>query len=247
LILGRFLLYLATVKYLIVVLVALIVLWLFAGGLVLEVSNKIAYGASQVFLWPKWWFLGLLQPALSHQQQARLKLELEDLKAEIFKLRQLVDYRGDPKLLIAKIHSRRPFNDKDLLSINVGRAAGVKEKMAVTVASNLFLGIVEQVFDNYSLVKTIFTSGWQIPVRFGKRGLEALLVGGPDLRVTLIVRDQPVATGETIFLASKEFPYGLKVGEVEEIKEDPASGVFKEATVRIPYNFNDLTEVWLHK
>ena len=114
-------------------------------------------------------------------------------------------------------------------------------------SSNILLGQVEEVFDNYSLIQTVFSNDWQLPVRIGEEGVEALLNGGANLRVTMITKDKKVSEGQVIFAASKDFPYGMKIGELQNVERGVSTGIFSEATVEVPYNINDVIEVWLHK
>ena len=48
--------------------------------------------------------------------------------------------------------------------------------------------------------------------------------------------------GDTVYSASKSFPYGLTVGKVAMVKNS-ANTLFKEAPLTAPYTLNELTEV----
>lgn len=223
----------------IVLIIIILSFWLFAGGFITEIKNRATYALSQSLLWPK---------RLLEGEEKALKLENENLKAEIFALKQKYNIQNDNSdLLPAKVHSSYPFNEKNILSINKGSKDGVKMAMPVVVASNILLGKVEDVFDNYSLVKTIFSSDWQLPVRIGEDGIEALLNGGSNPKVNMIIKDKKVTNGQIVFAASKDFPYGIKIGELQNVKQGVATGIFSEADVKVPYSINDITEVWLYK
>ena len=115
--------------------------------------------------------------------------------------------------------------------------------MPITVSDQILVGQVSQVFKNYSLVKTVFSSDWEIPVRIGEKKVPALLIGGPELKLTMIVNDKPIVDGQAVFAAKTDLPYGLKIGEVINVTNDSATGVFKEAGVKLDYDFNDLTDL----
>lgn len=145
-----------------------------------------------------------------------------------------------------KIYSAYPFNNRGEVAINAGREQGVKEKMAVTVDGQVLFGQVTQVFEHYSIVRTFFDKGWQVPVRVGFQETDALLEGGPTPKLTMVAKNKEFNDGETVYSASRDFPYGLPIGRVKKIKDTPTA-VFKEAELDAPYNFNDLRELelWL--
>ncbi len=172
----------------------------------------------------------------------QLRLENEKLRAEVW---ELTNNTPVPvrEVLRGRIHSSYPFNNKNILSVDIGEAQGVKPEMPATIDGHTIIGQVSEVFKNYSLVKTIFSPDWDLPVRLGRRRVPALLQGGPSPKLKMISQDKKVEEGEVIFAASQDLPYGLKVGEVTAIESDEATGVFKGASVKLGYEINDLTEL----
>jgi len=180
----------------------------------------------------------------SFDENLRLKQENENLKAQIQKL-EIGNWKLEiprDNYLTAKVFSTYPFNIKNQITINIGEKQGVKKMMAVTVGDNLLLGQVVEVFENYSIVQTIFDPHWQLPVRIGKEEINGLFQAGNEPKVVLIEKEKAIQIGDVVYSASQEFPYGLKIGEISEIKETTA-GVFKEAILKIPFNVNELREV----
>jgi len=177
----------------------------------------------------------------------RLKQQNENLKAQIQELQALkmnapTSINHSLSVITAKIFSTYPFNIKNKITINAGEKQGVKELMTATVGENILLGQVVEVFESFSVIKTIFDPAWQSPVGIGEKEIDGLFQGGNELRVTLISREMPVKTGDIVYSSSREFSYGLKIGEVIEVRET-AAGVFKEAILRAPFNVNELREV----
>jgi len=213
-----------------VIILVIIVIWIFFGGWIIEIKNQAAFALNELFSWPK----------------EELLLENEALKAELSQLRQETGI-APPNFLKAKIYAHYPFNDKSLFSINIGANDGVKAGMVATSKGSLLMGRVEQVFANYSLVKTIFTPDWQIPIRIGNSGVEGLFNGATNPRITMIAKDREIEQGDVVYVANKNFPYGLKIGEVGEIERGTASDVFQEVAVILPHKSSDLTELWLIK
>ncbi len=173
-----------------------------------------------------------------------LKLENQALKVQILELNnKIVPLKSD--VVIGQVFSSYPFNNKNLLSINVGANQGIKELMPVTLGGYTLVGQVSKVFKNYSLVRTIFSPDWQIPVRIGEKKIPALLAGGPSLRLTMIVNDKPIFENQPIFAASQDLPYGLSIGMVTDIQNNSDTGVFQEANVNLDYDFDNLTELFV--
>ncbi|MBN2197975.1 rod shape-determining protein MreC [Candidatus Wolfebacteria bacterium] len=148
--------------------------------------------------------------------------------------------------LSAKIFSTYPFNIKNQITVNIGKNQGVAKGMVATVENNLLLGQVVEVFNEYSIIQTIFDPNLQLPVRIGKEGVDGLFQAGNEPKVTLIEKQMPIEIGDIVYSSSKEFPYGLKLGEVSEIRET-AAGVFKDAILRFPFNVNKLREIKIIK
>ena len=173
-----------------------------------------------------------------------MRLENMALRAQVLELtNNITPFKSDT--LPVKVLSSYPFNNKNLISINAGAGQGLKEGMPVTVGGQILVGQVSQVFKNYSLARTIFSPDWEIPVRIGEKKIPALLIGGPELKLTMIVNDKPIFGGQAIFVSKQDLPYGLKIGEVINAQSDSATGVFKEAGVKLDYDLNDLTDLSL--
>ena len=79
------------------------------------------------------------------------------------------------------------------------------------------------------------------PARIGTKEIDALFKGGVEPKVELIARGAVVSSGETISTSSSDFPYALKLGEIESIEGD--TGPFKSGLVKPSYTIGDLREV----
>ena len=183
-----------------------------------------------------------------YQENILLKLQNENLKAQVQRIKEGGDGPASTTArgaqIEAKIFSTYPFNMKDTVTINRGSADGVEPMMIATVSDSVLLGQVVSVEERSSVVRTIFDSHWQLPVRIGSDAINGLFEGGSDPKITLV--EKPVKVGDGVFSAAKEFPLGIKIGEVKEVKED-ASGIFKEATIRTPYAVGDVQVIYLQK
>ncbi len=152
---------------------------------------------------------------------------------------------GTRHFVLTRLYSTYPFNYRNLIAINLGsRSSSIKLGDPVTVDGQTLIGQVIEVNPNYSLVKTIFDSEWSLPVRIGDKAVDGLLIGRQEPMITTIDKNQPVAVGDRVFSAGREFPYGMKIGVIKEIY-DSSTIAFIQAKVGLDYNFNQLRELWV--
>lgn len=184
----------------------------------------------------------------SFDEILRLRQENQNLQAQIQKYQvSSVNYQPvNENYLAAKVFSTYPFNIKNEIIINVGENQGIKEAMSVILGENILVGQIIKVFENSSIVRTTFDPNWQLPIRISEKEIDGLFRGGSEPKVVLIEKNKPLQVNDAVYSASQEFPYGLLIGEVVEIKESTA-GVFKEAILKMPFNINELREVQIIK
>ena len=199
------------------------------------------------FYWPMWpsWFLFRFLKNESYKKNIDLRLENESLKAQLLELQLNLNKRplddDGHKYLNVKVYSTYPFNDKNIFTIAAGAKDGIEKGMTVLAAKNIIFGKIIKVFNHYSEVETILSPNWQSTVRVGEENFDGLLIGGPLPKVTMIVDSKNVISGQKIYNTYKDFPYGFKIGEVKMVENN--NGVFKEVTVSLPYDLNQLLEV----
>lgn len=143
----------------------------------------------------------------------------------------------------AKIHLTYPFNNRNLFTINLGTENGIEKSMAAAAGPGALFGKVIEVFPNFSLVRTIFDSDFKTMVRIGSNEVGGLLEGGNAPIITMIDKDSKIKTGDIIYSAGADFPYGMKIGKVSGILDATKEYFFKKAAVAIEYNPNDLTTI----
>lgn len=217
--------------------------FLFLSQSLISPKSYLVRGFADLVSRPLGFLASILEDSGDAQEFEKILRENEALKAQILFLSTspyLEDQDGH-SYLRAKVYSTYPFNNRGLITINAGLNHGLKGLLPVTVDGYIFLGQLTEVAPNSSIVRTIFDSGWELPVKAGNLGVDALLVGGREPRLTLIVKEKELARGEDVYVAGKDFPYGLKIGTVKEIFDNPGS-TFKEATLNIPYEIGELTE-----
>ncbi len=206
-------------------------------------KNYLSYRLT-VALKPALAFVGGVFGETPSPEFKELILENQKLKAQILALSKssYALEENEREFRVAKIYSSYPFNNRGLVAINAGIKDGVSSGMTATVGGYILLGQVTEVFESYSLVRTIFDAGWELPVKIGSNNTEALLAGGREPELTLILKEKTVKSGEPVYSAGRDFPYGLTLGEVGEIRED-VGAAFREASLKLPYDVSTLQEV----
>lgn len=175
------------------------------------------------------------------QEFNRLYLENQSLKAQL-ESGLAVEIPAE-NFKVAKVYSSYPFNNRHEISIAAGKRDGLKELSPVVIDDAILIGQISRVYENYSLVRTIFDSDWRLSVKIGKSGIDALLVGGPEPRLTMIDKNKPVKEEEVVYSASSGFPYGVLIGRVKRVISSPTA-VFQEAELSLSYGLdNKITEV----
>jgi rod shape-determining protein MreC len=173
--------------------------------------------------------------------------ENESLKAEVAKLHTAQsDLPGQSAgYLNALVYSRYPLNFKNELLVNAGLKDGVAVGAAATF-QGILIGEVEKVFEDTSVVETVFDSRFKLPVRVGNGGAQSLLAGGSAPAATLIPRAADISAGDVVYSASADFPYGLPIGEIADIKIS-SDQLFKEASLKFSYDINSVGAVLIKK
>ncbi|MEK7611812.1 MAG: rod shape-determining protein MreC [Patescibacteria group bacterium] len=189
-------------------------------------------------------FLANIFEGANSEQVRILEQENEALRAQLF----VIEREARPilfdgkKAVIAKVYSTYPTNSHHLVSINAGTLDGVTSGMPVLFNDAFLFGRVVDASDHRSIVQTVFDLEWEVPAKIGNDGVNALFVGGRDPRLTLILKNESITKGDTVYVSSKDFPYGLILGLVEDALYTPEL-TFQEATVRLPYDAASVTEV----
>ncbi len=198
-----------------------------------------------------WKFRAFLAPGASpNGDYKNTVLENDSLKTELAKLRSLKPAAPrQENLLPASVYSNYPFNFKNELLVNIGGENGVKIGQPVFIYSassgyKILVGKVEEVLRNNSLVETIFDSRFQMSARVGESGVNSLLKGGNTPFLSLMPKDSKVAEGDAVYSASRDFPFGLTIGKVKNLRLS-SDGFFMEADLDTTYNVNDLITVFI--
>jgi len=221
--------------------------WLIGIGFIALTLTLVVQPSSGIFL--QRFFVGQFGSA-TLPPEAELSLQIASLKSE---LAQSVtaerEAGGKPADAVAAfVYSCYPFNFKNEFTITAGKDRGIVAGRAVIAlgirsgTKPVILGKVIAVYDTSSLVRTVFDPSFQISVRIGSGAADALFVGGPEPRLTLIPKKADVKDGDIIYSASDGLPYGLPLGNVATI-DLAANKIFKESNIVFPYDMNSIVMV----
>jgi len=172
---------------------------------------------------------------------ADMKTENISLKKELEKLRALEE-KDKSQLLEARVYSRYPFSDKNIVVVDKGASDGVTEGMPVLVKKNILLGKVKSVRQFQSEVVTIFDPDWKSSVSIGSGHVKAVLRGANMLRAELIPKDANLKLGDEVQNIAQELPIGLSVGTVSATSTDEKK-VWQLATIDAPFSIEDIDSV----
>lgn len=179
------------------------------------------------------------------EENLTLRLENEKLKTQIdLQEKSNITWTKGLEYKPATVFSTYPFNNQRLLGIALGSEDGIKKLMPVAASPDVLLGQVVEVFPKYSLVRTIFDSEFKIPVRISWSAVDALLEGGNQPQITLISKNTAVSSGDPVYSAGIQLPYGMRIGVLGMISEKQDS-FFKKAELKLSYNMNELKKVFI--
>jgi cell shape-determining protein MreC len=214
------------------------------GGLSVAERSSASAGVSSVIKTSNTFFAHLFARVKTDEDFSRLREENSRLKAELLTLQEEPGRKesAGKHSVVARVFSTYPFNNHGLLTVNAGLLEGIQKGMPVLVSDTIFLGQVVEVTNGLSVVRTIFDPDWQLSAKAGNDSVDGLLIGGRKPRLTMIQKDAAFASGDSIYSAGRDFPFGLFIGEAERV-EPAADTNFKEASLAFPYTLDNLTEV----
>ncbi|HQB84839.1 MAG: Cell shape-determining protein MreC precursor [Parcubacteria group bacterium ADurb.Bin247] len=147
----------------------------------------------------------------------------------------------DFNLLLANISS------KDILGnsfvVNKGKEDGLLKGMPVITEHKVLVGVIDEVFDNFSRVKLITSEDITCDVEILKRDAFGLLTG---TNISLVEKDKGIEIGDAVITASLGglFPSGLFIGLVNEIVKDETEH-FQTLEIRPFFDIKRIKKVFI--
>lgn len=197
---------------------------------------------------------GLEEKLLLKEENERLKEELELFKTKVLKTeilsRELEDleknfgrlkfYEAEP--IIARITFRPPEVFFDSFVLDAGENDGVKKNMKVIAYGEIFIGRIEKVFPNTSLVSLLSKFNYEENVILEKSGSAVIMKGNANHEMVIELPGSfGVEVGELVYTLTPK-PY--LIGIVEKIEYQEANPL-KKIFIKFPFNERNLHTVFL--
>lgn len=182
------------------------------------------------------------------EQLKEAQLENQSLRAQLMAAlhRPEIITEGRHQYITAPVYSQYPLASAGKIVIGAGAEEGVREGMVVLASPGVFIGEVLRVYAHQSEVRTVYDPGWELPVRIGKDGIDSLLIGGPEPRLTLISKKKPAITSMPVYTAYKKYPYALLAGSMGD-PSDSEQNLFQEAPLMLPYLLGETQRVFIER
>ncbi len=187
---------------------------------------------------------------LTIEKQKHFFFENKSLLKENQHLRELLQMKKKVKykIIVAQISYIDAMNPYETISIDKGKNNHIKQNMAVTSTSGV-IGRIKEVFDDHSTVELI-TSNQSYTSATDENGNTLSILSGQGnemLSLEYVVTDSNIQVGDKIFTSgiSDIYKKNLYLGKITSI--DNNDEMFKQITVKLPYNIFNLKDVMIIK
>jgi len=174
-----------------------------------------------------------------------LKNENELLREEI-NLNEKVDFNTEATLIIGQNLSQ----NRRVVYLDKGSRNGLSEGDPIIVSEGFLIGRIINVHTTTAEAELILDKNVKINAEIQEIGIKGIIRGefGTSVAMEMIPQSAEVREKQTVITSGLggEFPRGLLVGYVEEIKMS-MDKLFQEVSLKSPINFNDLRLVWVIK
>jgi rod shape-determining protein MreC len=184
----------------------------------------------------------------------RLKSELvllREVESENESLRKELDFvsRGKFNYESAAVIGYDPSNLRGMITINKGRADGLKNGMAAT-NEGFLIGRVSELFEHTAKIQLVTDPTSAIPVTIQGTTINGIAKGelGSGLTMEKIPQGEDVKTGQSIMTSGLggEIPRGIVIGEIEGVLSQENS-LFVSAKIRVHSDINNVLRVLVIK
>ena len=194
-------------------------------------------------------------------ENEKLKEELESLRdapynAEVVQnenewLKQYLNFNNEhPEFVLtdARIIARESGNFATVLTLNRGKAHGIKKNMPVIAPEGLF-GYVSEVGIDWCRVRTVVETASSVGVYTDRTGATGVVEGDLELRdggkcrMTYIEADADIRVGDKVYTSGEGsiYPSGLLLGTISAIEADEASRTLV-AEITPAVDFTDIND-----
>lgn len=217
----------------------------------------------QKFLWQGGgeifsFFRAILKSKDLEKELEATQLRNQELLAEITRLKALkeeneflrealeIGLKEEFELTLANVISKDPFEDS--IIIDLGLKEGILKGFPVITSQKVLLGVVEEVYDDFSKVFLISNRAMSFSARVQDRETKGVLKGNENFELIfdLIQREAEIEKGDILVTSvlGSVFPEGLLIGEVKEIEKLDIEP-FQRAKVEPFFDLKKIDKVFL--
>lgn len=139
---------------------------------------------------------------------------------------------------------------KDSVVIDRGLGDGLTVGMPLITVQKVLVGKIEKVYQNYSSIQLLTAEESSFAVQISGEDIYGLAKGKGALGLTVerIPREKEIKIGDQIFTSvlAGDFPRGLLVGEISEIKKSDVES-FQKGEVKVSFDIGQLDTVFIIK
>lgn len=196
--------------------VVLVVLILFAAYKFRYLAHPVSNALGDLFS-------RLNDDASMELELSKKSKEVGQLRSQLASLQGLLGYKPETDLVIARLFSHYPLNDKRTLVIDKGSDHGLRIGMSVSTGEGLVIGVIRTVKSSQSEIMTIFDPDWKSSVSIGSGRIKGVLRGGSAPIIDLLPLDADVMVGDDVLNVSPDLPMNAYLGRVHSAVSSDAS------------------------
>lgn len=152
------------------------------------------------------------------------------------------------QLVLASVISRNPASLGQYIKIDKGSRDGLLENMPVVISEGFLVGKIIEISARQSFILLITDPSSLIPALVQDSRADGLVKGehGLGVKMDMIPQNEIIKKGDIVLTSGLggEFPKGLIIGEIEEVKEAD-NQVFQQALLKPSVDFHHLENVFV--
>ncbi len=177
--------------------------------------------------------------------------QLQEAERENLSLRELLKIsKENPKrnFILAKITGLNFNNFQDGISINKGSKASVVKNAPVIVRDNIILGIVSNLYPDFSQVETIFNKNFSVAAMDEATGAKGMVRGwfANELLFDTILKEDNLNVGDLVTTSGLDgiWPGGILIGKVKRVEKTDID-VFQKAYLEPLVDLRKIDDVFV--
>jgi rod shape-determining protein MreC len=169
------------------------------------------------------------------------KENLKELERENQELRKALGMGLEKEFELKMVKFLGKDLSGDIFLIDKGEKDGLKEGEVVILPEKILIGKIIKVYQNFSKVKVFTFKDFSFDVKIGEITALAKGEGNFKAKIEFIPKEKEIFVGDKVFTSAlgRNFPEGILVGEIKDIKDSDISG-YKEAKLKPYFEFKNL-------